>query len=455
MVFRTWVVWLFRIVDGGSDYFHSGDDKKIPRGSAVLRLSADTLFIVVLFRAVSECGGMVAESLRGDTALYLRLSREDGAAGESESIASQRAMLQQYAAANGFSVYRIYADDGISGTEWERPAFQEMLYAVRQGLIRNIITKDLSRLSRDYIRTGELLERWFPAHGVRYIAVTDGVDTGKSLAANDFMPFRAVMNDWYARDISCKVRAALHARQENGVCTLATIPFGYTRHGDSIKPIAALVPIVRDIFLRGAAGESYRSIAKHLTEQHIPTPRMPPGDHGARGRWNDVTIRRMLENPVYMGKLALHRTERVNYKCKEKRALPPAQWHWQDVPPIIEAELFTAVQERLRGSKRRPTQRHWLSGLAYCGECGAAMTLREGNTAAARLQCSGRRQGNGCTNPTMRTAEAEALLGEQFAADGLPLQPALWQQLITEIRITRSIFEVSVLYRPPRSGNSP
>lgn len=392
----------------------------------------------------------MAESVRGDTALYLRLSREDGAVGESESIASQRAMLLQYAETHGFSIYQIYVDDGISGTEWERPAFQQMLHAVRLGIVRNIITKDLSRLSRDYIRTGELLERWFPSNGVRYIAVTDGVDTGRTLPANDFMPFRAVMNDWYARDISYKVRAALRARQQSGICTLATIPFGYTRHNHSIIPVTALTPIVQDIFSRGAAGESYRSIAKYLTQQQIPTPSMLSGNTAASNHWNDVTIRRILENPIYMGKLALHRTERVNYKCKEKRALPSTEWHWQEVPPIIEAELFATVQKRLQENKHTSVQQHWLSGLTYCGECGAAMHLREGNSHAARMHCSGRRQGNGCTNPSMRIKEAETLLTEQFLADGLPLQPALWRRLITEIRITRSIFEVSVIYRPNR-----
>lgn len=391
---------------------------------------------------------MVAESLRGDTALYLRLSREDEGAGESESIASQRALLLQYAAAHGFAVYDVFADDGISGTEWERPALQRMLYAAERGLIRNIITKDLSRLSRDYIRTGELLERWFPAHGIRYIAVTDGVDTAKSLPANDFMPFRAVMDDWYARDISHKVRAALCARQKEGICTLATIPFGYMRHGDTIQPVTHLIPAVREIFTRGAATESFRSIANHMTEQRIPTPRMLQSGDTSHGQWNDVTIRRILENPVYIGKLTLHRTERISYKCKQKRTVPQTQWTEIEVPPMIEAALFFAVQKRLHQQKRSVSPRHWCSGLAYCGECGAPMTLRESTSKAARLQCSGRRHGNGCQNPSMRITELELLLKEQFSADGISAQTALWRELISEIRIDHNTAEISVIYRP-------
>lgn len=390
----------------------------------------------------------MAESLRGDTALYLRLSREDDAAGESESIASQRALLLQYAAAHGFAVYDIFVDDGISGTEWERPALQRMLYAAERGMVRNIITKDLSRLSRDYIRTGELLERWFPSHGVRYIAVADGVDTGKALPANDFMPFRAVMDDWYARDISHKVRSALQARQKEGICTLATIPFGYMRQGDAIIPVPQLMPAVRKIFTWGAANESLRSIAAHMTEQHIPTPRMLQSVDPSQGQWNDVTIRRILENPIYMGKLCLHRTERISYKCKQKRSVPESQWNEISVPPIIEEALFFAVQACLRAKKRSAPPKHWCSGLARCGECGAPMTLRESTSKAARLQCSGKRSGSGCKNPSMRVSELELLVTAQFSADGIPSETALWRNLISDIRIAQDAIEVSVIYRP-------
>ena len=163
-------------------------------------------------------------------ALYMRLSRDDGQRlDESESITSQRLMLMQYAEHHGFPVIAAFSDDGQSGTQWYRSGLQDLLRTIEDGLVNTVLVKDLSRLSRDYLRTGVLLEHWFPAHGVRLIAVNDGVDTAHPSAGNDYSPIRAVMDDWYARDISRKVRAAIYARQDAGICTAASLPFGYYR----------------------------------------------------------------------------------------------------------------------------------------------------------------------------------------------------------------------------------
>ncbi len=366
---------------------------------------------------------------------------------ESESIASQRAMLLQYAAQSGFAVYDIFADDGYSGTVWERPAFQQMLWLAQLGEIRTIIVKDLSRLSRDYIHTGQLLEQWFPAHGVRFIAVGDGIDTAIMQPANEFFPLRAVMNDWYARDISHKVRSALQARQQKGICTLATVPFGYRRMGDSIVPRPTYIPVIQQIFAQAICGQSLRQIANNLTAQAIPTPRMLQIGMAAQQPWNDVTVRRILQSPVYTGNLQLHRTERISHKCKQKRPLPDAEWCSLSVPPIISEEIFAAAQAALARRRRRTAPPHWLKGLALCGECGCAITMRDTTTVQPRLQCSGRKKGSGCSNPTMRVQELEALLRKQFHADGVPDSVAVWRQLITEIRIFRTAVEVSVIYR--------
>ncbi len=390
---------------------------------------------------------MVAQSLSGDTALYLRLSRDDGTAQESESIASQRAMLLQYAAHMGLDVYDIFTDDGYSGTLWERPAFQQMLLLAKVGQIRTIITKDLSRLSRDYIHTGQLLEQWFPAHGIRFIAINDGIDTANVQPANEFFPLRAVLNDWYARDISHKVRSALQARQQKGICTLATVPFGYQRKGESIVPNEKLIPVIQWIFAQAMQGQSLRQIARSLTAQRIPTPRMLQNGTTDGRPWNDVTVRRILQNSIYIGRLQLHCTERISHKCKQKRYLPAAQWHTLTVPPIITEQTFAAAAAVMAKHKRHTAAAHWCKGLVICGECGSSMTLRDTSSAQPRLQCSGRRNGNGCCNSGLQIKALESLLHEQFIADGIPYKLPHCRNLITEVRVYRTYIEVSVIYR--------
>lgn len=369
----------------------------------------------------------------GDTALYLRLSREDGKDTESDSIASQRYLLEQYAAANGFSVFGIYTDDGISGTIWQRPAFQEMLYAIECGIIRTVITKDLSRLSRDYIRTGELLERWFPSHGVRYIAVSDGIDTARVVPSNDFTPIRAVMDDWYARDISQKVRCALRARQQKGICTLATVPYGYERKNESLEPAASLVPIVEKMFSLALEGYSYREIAAILTENRIPTPGMEKGNRVCSHIWSDKTVRHILCNPAYKGELVLHRTEQISYKCKQKRRLPAEQWCRIVIPPIIDATSFDRIQQL---HQRRSPKRHldWFAGLVYCGECGANMVVCA-RSPGVRLLCGNRKKEGICRNPTITAAALEQVIAEQLGRDGVPRQMLLWRYVISRIEV--------------------
>ena len=167
-------------------------------------------------------------------AIYLRLSREDRRGAESESIANQRSLLLQYAQAHHISVAYEFADDGITGTSQNRKSLQKMYRAIEDGLIGTVLVKDLSRLSRNYIHTGKLVEEWFPQNGVRLISVDDGVDTGMISPSNDIFAIRAVMDDWYARDISRKVRAALYAKQHAGFCTSASLPFGYYRNNQQI-----------------------------------------------------------------------------------------------------------------------------------------------------------------------------------------------------------------------------
>lgn len=370
------------------------------------------------------------------TALYLRLSREDGSAGESGSIASQRMALQGYAAAHGFCIAGEYVDDGVSGTQWERPAFQALLQAIRAGQYDIVLTKDLSRLSRDYIHTGELVERWFPMHGVRFIAVADGIDTATG-CGSDLTPIRAVMNDWYAKDISRKVRAALYARQQNGICTLAHAPYGYRKAAGNLVPIPKQAVVVTELFRRYRMGESCRSLAQGCTAQAIPTP-------SGGMTWNDVTIRRILRNPVYKGELLLHTTQTISYKCRKPLQLPPTAWIRMAVPALISSSEFEAVQQLLTRQGHQKRQRHWLCGRVRCGQCGSRMVLGE-----HRLLCGGRRRGNGCTNPSQAIepllhtiAAALHIQDSRITADILPY-------LVTGLTLTESEVQIDLLMAKP------
>lgn len=386
---------------------------------------------------------MVAEPV-GQAALYLRLSREDGDTEQSGSIQSQQLLLTEYAKRNGMTVSAIYTDDGISGTKWNRPGLQELLRAAESGQIRVILVKDLSRLSRDYVKTGELLEEWFPKYGIRLIAVEDGIDTAKQLPANDFSPMRAVLNDWYARDISRKVRAAVHARQESGLCTAARLPYGYRKTEGRILVDPAEAAVVIWIFKSYLDGKSRCAIARKLTEDGI----RPPGEKWNRNirNWNDATIGRILKNSAYCGKLMLHKTEKLSYKSNRKQQLPAWMWTVYPIPAVIGEEVFEAVRTRIEQKPQRARNRtHWLSGRVYCGECESRMYVTSRN----RVICSGRKHGTGCKNPSMSLSALEEMLSVQLERDGISVYSQALPILLEKIVIRKETAELYLRYKEP------
>ncbi len=379
-------------------------------------------------------------------AIYLRLSRDDGGL-ESESISSQRMLLLQYAEAHGIHVSAEFIDDGISGSRWDRDGFQQMLQAIEDGWIGTVLVKDLSRLSRDYIRTGELLERWFPGHGARLIAVNDGVDTGNSADRNDYTAIRAVMDDWYARDISRKVRAAIYARQKAGICTAAALPYGYQRTDGQIcihKPQAA---VVRSIFRRYIEGETIAAIAVQLTSARILPPRKKSG------HWSDTTVRRILMNKAYNGELMLHTTERCSYKCGKRITLPQHLAICCPVPSIIPNDIFDTAQFRLKSNAHQKTSSHWLSGRVRCSICGSNMLVSK-ERGDYRLICGNRKRGMCCQNPSLLVS---ALLNElQIAlkAAGIMLPDAALPLLITQLHISPDEILADLRYALPSDCGS-
>ncbi|MGI6030271.1 MAG: recombinase family protein [Eubacteriales bacterium] len=309
--------------------------------------------------------------------LYLRLSREDGQEGPSQSIENQRMVLRQWAAQRGWTVTEEFVDDGWSGLNFQRPGFQQLLEAVEAGRVKTVLVKDLSRLGRDYIQTGYYLERFFPERGVRLIAVGDGIDTGEGQGL-ELAPFRSVLNDLYARDISGKVRAVLAAKRQRGEFVGAQPPYGYRRgENGKLVPQPRTAAVVRAIYARWLAGESLSAIAVALGEAGV----LSPGEEKGRpGGWSSQMVRRILTHPVYRGDLVQGRSCRVSYKVPKRKKVPPQQWQVVQGThePLVTEEQFTrAAQLLAQGSGSGISKKeHALSGLVVCGSCGGRMTFK-------------------------------------------------------------------------------
>ncbi len=337
------------------------------------------------------------------TALYCRLSQDDMLQGESNSITNQKAILKKYAEDNGFSNTVYYVDDGVSGTTFERDGFKAMMTDVEAGKVSTVITKDLSRLGRDYLKTGEYIEIIFPDYDVRYIAINDGVDTLKS--ENELMAFKNIFNDWYARDTSKKIRAVFKAKGQSGK-PLSYPIYGYKR-SETDKNLWVIddetAEVVRKIFRLCIDGYGPAQIARILTEEGIPTPTayaLSQGrDNGHKNvkldRWGSETISGILEKPEYCGHTVNFRTHVKSYKNKKRVNNPKEDWliFENTHEPIITQQEFDLVQE-LRKNKRRPTKHEEVnpfSGMVYCADCGKKMYLCRATSLTAdqeHLKCS-------------------------------------------------------------------
>ena len=363
------------------------------------------------------------------TALYCRLSQDDMLQGESNSITNQKAILKKYAEDNGFSNPVFYDDDGVSGTPWEREGFKAMLADIEEGKVGTVITKDLSRLGRDYLKTGEYIEIIFPDHDVRYIAINDGVDTLKS--ENELMAFKNIFNDWYARDTSKKIRAVFKAKGQS--CKHLSNPiYGY-KHSETDKNLWVIddeaAEVVRKIFHLCIDGYGPTQIARILTEQGIPTPTayaLSQGrDNGHKNaklhRWGNETIAHILEKAEYCGHTVNFRTHVKSYKNKKRVDNPKEDWliFENTHEAIITQQEFDLVQE-LRKNKRRPTKHEEVnpfSGICYCADCGKKLYLCRATTMTAdqeHLKCGTyAKDKNGCTIHFVRTIVLkEIILGE-------------------------------------------
>ena len=330
------------------------------------------------------------------TALYCRLSQEDENKGDSNSIQNQRAILEKYAKDNGFENIQIFIDDGYSGVSFNRPDFQRLLEMMEQGKVATLITKDLSRLGRNYIEVGNYTEILFPRWTVRYIAVNDNYDSLYS-EGNEFAPFKNLFNEWFARDTSKKIRAVVKAKAERGERVGTSIPYGYKR--DPNRKGGLLVdeetaPIVRKIFELCSQGMGPTNIGNWLKNEKVFKPTFyryqTQGLYGAVTDidmpygWKAETIVKILKNEVYLGHTVNCKTRVVSYKDKRTIEVPRnEQYRFENThEAIIDQETWDAVQKIREGKRRRNNMGEIdkYSGLLYCADCGSKLYFVRGKS---------------------------------------------------------------------------
>ena len=321
--------------------------------------------------------------------IYCRLSRDDDRPGESVSIETQRSMLTDYCEKNKYSIYDTYIDDGFTGTNFNREDFRRLLNDIDTGQVNMVLTKDLSRLGRDYIQMGYYTEIYFPTKGIRYVALNDGYDSENS--ANDIAPFMNILNDMYARDISRKIKAAKYQRAKNGLFIASEAPYGYKKASGHLVIDQEAAKVVRLVYELAAKGFGEVHISQELQTRGILCPSAYKAANGLDtnsrktvkpGRecvWPSRSIGAILRNRVYLGELRSHRTEVVNHKTKQLRKVPEAEQIFiaDAHPPIIDIALFEQV-EQTRSRHRCPaaySRDHIFRGLVVCGCCGHPLSI--------------------------------------------------------------------------------
>lgn len=339
------------------------------------------------------------------TALYCRISREDELNTVSSSIETQKAYLKRYANQQRMSNTKYYIDDGYSGTNFERPGFTELQNDIENNQVEIVITKDLSRLGRDYLITGYYIENYFPTNNVRYIAIDDQFDT--LLNENDFTPFRNIINEWYVRDISKKIRSAYHTKALNGEFTGPYPPYGYDKDQSNknklvINPIQAV--IVKKIFRLYISGISVYGISKELRRDKVLTPRADLYKRQGRYRsdlairypfdWSTKTILTILENEEYTGSIICNKHQTKTFKSKKLIQNPEDKWIITEDrhEAIIDPNQYSKVQNIIHENQKLPKTPHEniFKGKIKCDECGKTLTLsiRPGRKEARTYDCS-------------------------------------------------------------------
>lgn len=345
-------------------------------------------------------------------AIYIRLSKEDMDRGydESESITNQKTLLTEYVEKLGaeYKLIDIYIDPGYTGTNFNRPDFQRMIRDIKIGKVNMVITKDLSRLGRDYIETGEYIEKWFPENKIRYVSVTDGIDTfATNNGNNDIAPFKSILNDMYSKDLSKKIKTALHTMQKQGKYVGGKTPIGYRKDPNDKNHLIICeqeAQIVRTIFDMAIAGNQVGAIRDYLNNNNIPTANQLRYNRATF--WESKTVKNVLKHEVYIGTTIQNKRSRISYKNRKLRANPKEEWQVVENThePIVEKEKFYAVQKMaiVQKYERNEKKNHFLlDGLLICYECKHKIGVRARKDGRFDMVCNNYRRNsklNLCTS---------------------------------------------------------
>ena len=364
------------------------------------------------------------------TALYCRLSRDDELQGDSNSIINQKAILQKYADDNGFGNTMFFVDDGYSGTNFDRPDWERLISLAEDGKIGTVIVKDMSRLGRDYLKVGYYTEVFFPGLDIRFIAINNGVDSANQ-QDSDFTPFLNIINEWYAKDTSKKIRAVFKAKGQSGKPLCTNPPYGYVKDPEDksrwiIDPEAA--EVVREIFSLCVKGYGPTQIAKELTRRQIENPVAHARRQGLTlpaktldddpCAWHDSTVARLLTRVEYLGHTANFKTYRKSYKNKKQMHNDRSEWQIFENTheDIIDQETFDIVQ-KIRDGRRRLTpmgEMPILSGMLFCADCGAKLYQVRGrgweHSKEYFVCATYRKQKGKCSSHQIRNVVIEQLL---------------------------------------------
>ena len=326
------------------------------------------------------------------TALYCRLSKDDGTNNESMSISTQKTMLKDYAKRNGFLNCQFYVDDGYSGTNYDRPAFRQLIEDIQDGEVSTLITKDLSRLGRNYLETGTYIEVFFPNHNVRYIAINDGVDSIDN-AQMDITPFRNIINEMYAKDTSRKIKSALHARRMQGKYMATTAPFGYQKDEKDHNHLVideVTAPVVELIFSIAEEGVGLHTICNRLRKAKVIKPSFYKKEMFERYTdeekmydWDTAYVSKILHDPVYAGNLTVAERPTKTMRSKKRQYIPYAEREviYGTHEPIIEQNRWNTVQKILESrppviGESSSGYDNIFRGIIKCADCGSAMLAK-------------------------------------------------------------------------------
>jgi len=352
------------------------------------------------------------------TALYCRLSRDDELQGESNSISNQKRILEAFAKDKGLLNCKFFVDDGWSGANFDRPSFTEMMEGVENGEIKTVVTKDLSRLGRNYLQVGMYTEMVFPRKGVRYIAINDGVDSAQG--DSELSALKNLFNEWMVRDTSKKIKAVFKSKGTSGKPLTSYPPYGYMKGADGMFVIdEETAPTVKLIYDLCLAGNGPTKIARMLTERNIPTPGTVEYQRTGNTRryypnypcrWAANTVGHILERREYIGDTVNFKTEKVSFKVKQSVLTPDKEMVFEEThPAIVDRETWERVQE-LRKQRKRPNRYGevgMFSGLVFCADCGSVLYQQRYDTPTRKQDCyicgSYKKRTADCTSHFIRT----------------------------------------------------